>query len=164
MRRMQFCVTILFFVFSLINISAEMWPSCIPDIYSLYPTEDYLIGIGEVAKTENLVKDNRTADILARLDIAEQVKVKIEAETVDQICDDKEGLFKELPECRNAFKMIVKITVDESLVGARIVAHCEEGGIVCAIAVLKRSDLTAQHDSRIMDIINNSRESVNSAQ
>ncbi len=146
MQKIQFCMIIILLISSALSINAETWPSFISDIYDSYSAKDYLIGIGEVTKTGNRVKDNRAADILSRLEIAEQVRIKIEAETVDQICEDKERLFKDISECRNAFKMVVKITVDEFIEGATIVAHGEDKGIVYAIAVLKRHDITAQID------------------
>jgi hypothetical protein len=83
MKKVYFYLTILFFVSSVSCGNAEMQPYSLSDIYELYPAKDYLIGIGETTKTDNRVKDRRAAEILARLDIAEQIMVKVEAETVD---------------------------------------------------------------------------------
>ncbi len=107
--------------------------------YLEYPQNSYIVGIAEVPKTDNPYNDKRVAEVLARLDIAKQIKVRIKSESIDRQCEGSTyRTFQDQGACRSEFSAIVEETVDEFLAGSRIVKHGEKENFVFAIAVLKR--------------------------
>jgi hypothetical protein len=121
------------------------------DIKAEFPASAYIVGIGEAKKSSDDLKDRRTAEVLARLEIAKQIKVQIKSQTIDVMCEGKAGaLFPDGQTCRNEFLQIVEESVDLFLEGTRIVRHGERGGMVFAVAVLDRAPAarTAEDKSR----------------
>jgi hypothetical protein len=134
------------------------------EIYTEYPKNKYLIGIGEVNKTNNTIQDKRIAEVLARLEIAKQIKVRLREETLDIMCEGSfERLFKDALKCRNEFIMIIEVTVDEFLRGSKIVTHGERDGIVYAVAVMPRTQAVVELDKNIQKSINKTREEIEKA-
>jgi len=109
------------------------------DVRADFPSTTYIVGIGETKKSGDDLKERRTAEVLARLEIAKQIKVQIKSQTIDVMCEGKAGaLFPDGQTCRNEFLQIVEESVDLFLEGTRIVRHGERGGMVFAVAVLDR--------------------------
>src|SRR5208282_6103406 len=107
--------------------------------YLEYPQSIYIVGIAEVPKTDNPYNDKRLAEVLARLDIAKQIKVRIKSESIDRQCEGSTyKTFQDQGECCSEFSAIIEETVDEFLAGSRIVKHGERENFVYAVAVLKR--------------------------
>lgn len=103
--------------------------SIFDNVYNEYPEENYIVGIGEVIKTGNTLKDERVAEIMARTEIARQIRVKMEEETLDVACENMTGRISDnAGECRNEFLMIIKQSVNEVLVGSKIVEKGKRKG------------------------------------
>ena len=121
------------------------------DVKAEFSASAYIVGIGEVKKSGDDLRDRRTAEVLARLEIAKQIKVQIKSQTIDVMCEGKAGaLFPDGQTCRNEFLQIVEESVDLFLEGTKIVRHGERGGMVFAVAVLDRGPAarTAEDKSR----------------
>lgn len=133
-------------------------------IYAEYPRDIYLVGIGEISKTNNIFKDKRVAEVMARVEIARQIKVRVKEETIDLSCEGSTGkIFGSSLECKNEFVMIIEQSVDEMLVGSRIVSCGEKDGIVYAVAVLPRGKTSENLQRNILNSINRIKESIEKA-
>ena len=163
MKRVKVCFTIvfLFFLYSdgLADPSSEY-----ATVYANYPKSKNIIGIGEVEKSGNMLKDKRIAEVLARLEIAKQIKVKLREETLDIACEGTTGkVFGGGIECKNEFVMVIEETVDEVLVGSSIVDNGERGSIVFAIAVLPRDKTGGELEKNVQESVDKARESLQKA-
>lgn len=133
-------------------------------IYTEYPRESYIVGIGEISKTNNIFKDKRVAEVMARVEIARQIKVRVKEATLDIACEGSIGkVFAGSMECKNEFVMIIEQSVDEMLVGSRIVSYGEKDGIVYAVAVLPRAKTGENLNRNIQDSINKTKKSIGKA-
>jgi hypothetical protein len=118
--------------------------------YEKYPQSEYLIGVGVVEKTGNGYRDRRVAEVLARVEIARQIRVRVQEATVDVACEGPAGrIFGTSLECRNKFIMIIEQSVDEVLRGSKILNHGEEGETVYAVAVLQKGKTGGELDENI---------------
>jgi len=136
------CVLTLFFV-----ISVSAMADSLDDMRKRYPADAFMVGVAEVNSSGNAYRDRRRAEILARLEIAKHIRVKIKETTVDVMCEGKgKVLYVSISECRNQFVMIVEETVDEVLVGSRIADAGEDRtrGVYYAVAVLPLKDAAAK--------------------
>jgi hypothetical protein len=131
--------------------------------YGEYPKHSYIMGIGEVEKTENLIKDKRVAEVLARAEIARQIKVRLKEETIDIACEGTPGKVLGGHECKNVFLMVIEQSVDEVLVGSRIVRTGEHDGIVYAVAILPRKQTVKELDRNLKESLNKAKESIERA-
>ncbi len=133
-------------------------------IYNKYPKDRNIVGIGEVSKTGNLLKDKRVAEVMARLEIAKQIKVRLREETLDIACEGVTGkVFGGGLECRNEFVMVIEETVDEVLVGSSVVENGERDGIVFAVAVLPRDRAAGGLEKNVQDSIDKTRDNLQKA-
>lgn len=156
-------IAISFFVFMCV-VSVSFAESVNKDVYLEYPREKYLVGIGEANKTDNTLKDKRIAEVLARLEIAKQIKVRLREETIDIMCEGgAQRLFKDILQCKNEFIMIVEVTVDESLKGSNIVRFWEQNGIVYAAAVMPRNTAVKGIEKNRQESIDKTRDSIEKA-
>lgn len=158
----------LIFMISMIPIaSAESLfdeKAILTEIYIEYPRESYLAGIGKTSKTKNFLKDKRIAEVMSRVEIARQIKVSVKEETLDIACEGSIGkIFTNSLECKNEFVMIIEQSVDEVLVGPRIVSHGEKEDIVYAVAVLPRIKVGEKFEKNINESVNRIRESIEKA-
>lgn len=151
-------IYVLLFVFSVMTISfAEALPNY-DDIYAEYPRDSYLIGIGEINSTGNVLKDRRTVEVLARLEIARQIRVRVKEETIDIMCQGgKSRLFADGSECKDEVFMVVESSVDEFLQGSRVVRHGEREGITFAVAVMARKGVAKELDEKTGEAIEETR-------
>jgi len=139
-----------------------------PEITAEYPPEEYIIGIGEMAKTGDAHKDKTLTEILARLEIARQIKVRVREKSLEFRCERGQGiqrgrsvqgaLFSDEEECRNEFSMLIEETVDVFLEGSKIINHGERSGKIFAVAVLPRGQAAEGLDQGIGDSIKKTRE------
>ena len=80
---MRLVKTIIFFLMiSLPAISHAASATVYETAYLEYPQSMYIVGIAEVPKTDNTANDQRLAEILARLDIAKQIKIQARITTI----------------------------------------------------------------------------------
>ncbi len=132
------------------------------EVYAEYPKEGYIVGIGIKNKTDKT--DRRVAEVLARLEIARQIKVRVKEATLDIACEGTIGkIYNNALECRNEFIMIIEQSVDEVLVGSRIVIHGEKDGIVYAVAVLKRKTAIEALDEKTREALDKTQDSIKKA-
>ncbi|MBI5179010.1 MAG: LPP20 family lipoprotein [Nitrospinae bacterium] len=103
------------------------------EIKKQYPDDQYLVGVGQVKTSGNSAADRRVAEVMARYEIAKQIRVRVETEMVDSMCEGKS------PECKNEVRMVIKQTVDEVLTGSKIADYTEEKGMAAAVAVLPKA-------------------------
>ncbi len=162
-KSVKICVKCLL-VLLILLVSTASAESLYDKIYTEYPRESYLVGIGEISKTNNIFKDKRVAEVMARVEIARQIKIRVKEETLDIACEGSTGkIFGTSLECKNEFVMIIEQSVDEMLVGSRIVSHGEKEGIVYAVAVLLRGKTGENLNRNIQDSINKTKESLEKA-
>ncbi|RJR15912.1 MAG: hypothetical protein C4581_11200 [Nitrospiraceae bacterium] len=162
MFRLQSLFSLLVFLIALADGASA--GSAYDNVYAEYPKDKYLVGIGETGRTGNFLNDKRVAEVLARLEIAKQIKVRLKEETVDIMCEGGAArLFKDMRECRNEFVMVVEVTVDEFLSGSKIVSHWEQDGIVYAVAVLPKAEAVKELDDRSKESADRTRENIEKA-
>ena len=129
-----------------------------------YPKSHFILGIGRTDKTDSLLKDQRVAEIYARLEIAKQIKVRIKEEVIDKRCETEgSSLFNAIEECSNEFKMIVEESVDEFLVGSKIVRTEVDEDTVYAVAVLPRNATAKGINRNVEDLIGKIKENIERA-
>jgi len=91
-----------------------------------------------VRASGNSSADRRVAEVMARYEIAKQIRVRVESEMVDRQCEGGKQ-----PDCANEIRMVIKQSVDEVLAGSKVVDYAEGKGMVTAIAVLPKGDAGA---------------------
>ncbi len=156
----SFCILL----FLAVPVDAASSSPSYDEVYSQYPKDKYLVGIGEAARSVNPLNDKRIAEVLARLDIAKQIKIRLREETVDIMCEGGSGkLFKNTSECKNEFIMIVEATVDEFLEGSRIVNNGEKEGLVYAVAVMPKAQAVEELDHKVKESVGNTKENIEKA-
>lgn len=133
-----------------------------PDVKNQYPENEFIIGTGEVKASNNNSADKRIAEIMARVEIAKQIRVRIESEMVDTVCEER-GKARE-SDCRNEVTMVIKQTVDEILAGSKIVKYGTEKGTVYAVVVLQKGDTGGYLGKKSADAAQQARESVKRAE
>jgi len=158
----RICLSIL--VLLTVLTAAASAESSYDSVYAEYPKDKYLVGIGETGGTGNFLNDKRVAEVLARLEIAKQIKVRLKEETVDIMCEGGSAkLFKDILECRNEFVMVVEVTVDEFLEGSKIVNHWEKDGIVYSAAVMPKAEAVKELDDKAKESAEKTKENIEKA-
>jgi len=155
------CVLILFFF-----VSAIARADTLDDMRKRYPADDFMVGVAEVDSSGNAYRDRRRAEILARLEIAKHIRVRIKETTVDVMCEGKgKVLYVSISECRNQFVMIVEETVDEVLEGSRIADTGEDRtrGVYYAVAVLPLKDAATKAKRGYNETMNRAKDYVEQA-
>ncbi len=104
------------------------------DIAEKYPPAEFMVAIARVPATDNEINDRRATEVMARSDIARQIRVKMESQTTDDACKGRGG------ECRNWIGMVIKQTVNEALVDCRVAQSAREGSDWVTVAVLNKND------------------------
>ena len=104
------------------------------------------------------------AEVTARVEIARQINVKMEEETLDIACEGTIGkMFDNSKECKNEFLMIIKQSVNQTLKGSRIVDYRENGNSLYAIAVMERKKAVADLDKHSENSLLKAKENINKA-
>jgi len=151
-----------FLVFCFLFLSAASYGAALNGydaIYEEFPRDSYLVGIGEIDSSGNTLKDRRTVEVLARLEIAKQVRVRVKEETIDIMCEGgKTRLFSDGSECRDEVFMVIESSVDEFLQGSRIVKQGKREGIVFAVAVMPRGEIVKELDERTDESIDKAKD------
>lgn len=133
----------LFLSLLLICYNNPAWADSYTDIENKYPPDTYIVGIAEAESSGNIYNDKTRVEILARLEIAKQIRVRIKEESLDIMCEGEgKAIFGGVSECRNQISAIVETTVDEFLRDSQIVESGEDKdrGVYYAVAVLPIKD------------------------
>ena len=148
-------------------MGVPVWAGSYDDILKRYPPGSYLVGIAEVSSSQDPYRDRRRAEILARLEIAKQIRVRIKSATIDVVCEGEGGavIFTGAGECKSQFAMIIEETVDEVLEGSRIVDAGEDRdrGIYYAVAVLPKKDEVRKAKKRMEESLERAEEALRKA-
>jgi hypothetical protein len=163
MKRITACLAIVF-LFCICTRGFSEPSTNYSFVYADYPKSKNIIGIGEVHKSGNMLKDKRVAEVLARLEIAKQIRVKLQEQTLDFACEGATGkVFGGDVDCKNEFVMVIEETVDEVLIGSTIVDSGERGNIVFAVAILPRQEAGSELDDNVQKSLDKARENIQKA-
>lgn len=158
-----FCLALLLLMHLCIPRIAAADP-ILDSVYAEYPKQHYLVGIGEVVKSGNSFNDKRVAAVTARVEIARQIRVRMEEETLDIACEGTPGkMFDSSHECKNEFLMIIKQSVNEVLIGSKIVDYKENDNSLYAIAVMDRKNAVKDLDRQFENSLHNAKDSITKA-
>ena len=129
-----------------------------------YPADRFIVGIGHSKITKDRNVDDRIAAVIARAEVAKQIRVRINQTFVDISCEGATGkLFDEDATCKNSIVSTIEQTVDEVLVGSSIVKTGTDGGMVYAVVVLPLIASSQKLEESIEDSLQKARESLKSA-
>src|SRR3990170_8028938 len=131
----------LFLSLLLICYNNPAWADSYTDIENKYPSDTYIVGIAEAESSGNIYNDKTRVEILARLEIAKQIRVRIKEESLDIMCEGAgKTAFAGMEECRNQVSTVIETTVDELLRDSQIVESGEDKdrGVYYAVAVLPK--------------------------
>lgn len=154
--------TILFLSLSIVSA----WADPYEELKKRFSSEEHLLGIGEVKSSGDPRKDRRRAEILARLEIATGIKVRVKESTFDIMCEGKgKALYDNSSECRNQVVMVVESSVDEVLEGTKIieVGEDKDRGLFYAVAVLPKKHAAAKADDASKDAMEQAKEHLDKA-
>lgn len=123
-----------------IPIQAEKDPYA--EIRAKYPRTEYWLGIGESQLSGNRTQDKRKAEVFSRVEVAKQIQVRIEEESLDIMCERVGKLFTDAGDCLNESRVVIKSTVDLILHGSEIVQHGADTArdIYYAVAILPKKE------------------------
>jgi len=130
-----------------------------------YPTSQYYLGIGESRSTGSDIRDYRVAEVLARRDIAQQVRVEITSVDLDFACGGPVGKAygDNKGACRDDFVSIIQSATSEFLAGSRVVDKGADGDHVYVVVAMPRSDMAGEAREARDEAIEEARESVKEA-
>lgn len=150
----------------IVSLILPGFASSATDIFSEYPRSHYIVGVGEIQASGDNLKDRRPAEIIARAEIAKQLSVRVKEQSIDIMCEGKASrLFNSTNECKDTLIIVIEVTVDEVLVGSRIVeARKDEAkGTFYAVAVLSRKDAALRAEHNLKESIERTKELLNQA-
>jgi len=129
-----------------------------------YPPETYILGVGESRSTGSDIRDFRVAEIMARRDIAQQVRIAISSIELDFACgrNATEGGVDKV-DCRDDFISIIQASTSEFLSGSRIIEKGTDGDHVYVIVAMTRMELAAKASEARADAIKDARASMEMA-
>ncbi|MFC1549436.1 LPP20 family lipoprotein [Nitrospirota bacterium] len=129
-----------------------------------YPPDRYLLGVGESRRTGSDIRDFRVAEVLARRDIAQQVRVEVNAVDLDFQCGGSVGkAYGDREQCRDEYISIIQASTNEFLSGSRVVERSKDDENVYVIVAIPRSDMAAKAREARSDAIKETRESMKKA-
>jgi len=142
-KKLSFCLFILLYFLMLIVQVVQAWAVTFDNVKRDYPPDSYIIGTAEVEFSGDVHNDKTRAEALARLEIAKQIRVRIQEESIDIMCEGEgKTAFAGIEECRNQITTVIETTVDEFLKDSQIIESGEDKdrGVYYAFAVLPVKD------------------------
>ena len=140
-KKLSFCLFILLYFLMLIVQVVQAWAVTFDNVKRDYPPDSYIIGTAEVEFSGDVHNDKTRAEALARLEIAKQIRVRIQEESIDIMCEGEgKTAFAGAEECRNQLSTVIETKVDELLKDSQIVESGEDKdrGIYYAVAILPK--------------------------
>ena len=129
-----------------------------------YPPEKYLLGIGESRRTGNDILDYRVAEVMARRDIAQQVRVEIKSVDLDFACGGPVGkAYGDREQCKDDYLSIIQSSTNEFLAGSRVVDRGKDDDSIYVIVAMPRSDIAAKAKKARSVAMQDARESLKKA-
>lgn len=115
-------------------------PTMVADgLRAKYSASQFVVGIGEAPKEgQNGVKARRSAEVLARSEVAKQIKVHVRENTIDLMCEGKGSALLKGTDCKNMVVSVVELSVDMFLSGVRIAETAEGPDSWFAVALLEK--------------------------
>ncbi len=135
-KKLSFCLFIL-----LCFLIVQAWAVTLDNLKRDYPPDSYITGTAEVESSGDVHNDKTRAETLARLEIAKQIRVRIQEESTDIMCEGEgKSAIAGTQDCRNQLTTVIETTVDELLRESQIVESGEdkERGVYYAVAVLHK--------------------------
>src|SRR3990172_10453691 len=121
-KKLSFCLLILL---SLLIVQA--WAVTLDNLKRDYPPDSYFTGTAEVESSGDVHNDKTRAETLARLEIAKQIRVRIQEESIDIMCEGEgKTAFAGTEGCRNQLSTVIETKVDELLKDSQIVESGED--------------------------------------
>ncbi len=114
------------------------------EYHKQYPADQYIVGIGEADPSGNKYADRRITEVLARRDIAAQIRVKTTEVSVDLMCGGSGA-----GECKDTVVSIIETSVDEFLRGSRIVDSGVKDGSAYSIVVMPKEGMFKTLEARV---------------
>lgn len=114
------------------------------EYYKTYPGDEYIVGIGEAQASGNKYADRRITEVLARRDIASQIRVRTTEVSVDLMCGGQGA-----GDCKDTVVSIIETSVDEFLRGSRVVDSGVRDGSAFAIVVMPKEGAVRTLGTRI---------------
>jgi len=140
-KKLSFCLFILLYFLMLIVQVVQAWAVTFDNVKRDYPPDSYIIGTAEVEFSGDVHNDKTRAEALARLEIAKQIRVRIQEESIDIMCEGEgKTAFAGIEECRNQITTVIETTVDEFLKDSQIIESGEDKdrGVYYAVAILPK--------------------------
>jgi|GEM_PF-3706830 hypothetical protein len=109
------------------------------DVRREYDAGILMVGVGDAAENAGEDTARRKAASLARRELAEQIRVRIEKLMLADFCSGSSGG----EACRSRVARVVKTAADESLVNATISRYGKRDGNIFAVAVMERDEINA---------------------
>jgi len=129
-----------------------------------YPHDKYLLGIGESRRTGSDIRDFRVAEVMARRDIAQQVRVEIKSVDLDFACGGPVGkAYGGMEQCKEEYLSIVQSSINEFLAGSRVVKKDKDDDNVYVIVAMPRSDMASRAREARRVAMEEGRESIKKA-
>lgn len=164
---MKKCITIIIAIFPLFFPKMPLHASSVDlneSIRALYPEQLFYIGIGTCKKTQTPHDDQTVSEVLARHDIAKQISVHLDSETIVTACEDMPSrIFYNGGDCRSTFNSVIRETVNEFLRDSKIIQCSEIGDMIYAVAVMPRATHLKKLDENIRDSVEGIKESLEKA-
>jgi hypothetical protein len=136
------------------------------ELANQYPSDQFILGIGQANITKNRNVDERIATISARALIAQQIKVRIKQEYVSSTtCEKVAGIFfaKNTEACKITVSSTIDQTVEEVLVGANPVKSGIDGGMVYVAVVLPIASASQKLEESVDVAVQQAKDSLKSA-
>ena len=157
---------LLVFCFQISCSSVAFYDSIRKEYSELYPYKSYIMGVSVIDTCGDQYKDSVTAKNIALSEIAKQMRIHLEGETIDIVCERRDSnLFKDFKECRNEITSTLRATVDEVLDGSMI--EIKEGPLenekYFAVAALARMDGASEVEENINNSIQRAGEAIKKA-
>ena len=114
------------------------------EYYETYPMDEYVVGIGEAQASGNKYAVRRMTEVLARRDIASQIRVRTMEVSVDLMCGGSGA-----GDCKDTVVSIIETSVDEFLRGSRVVDSGVRDGSAFTIVVMPKEGAVKTLETRI---------------
>lgn len=137
------------------------------DLWKKYASEYspviYYVGIGEVKLKGSEYAAYRVAEVHARKDIAQQIKVRVDSDSVDYACSGSASKAYSSSDCKDEFISIIKVSTDEYLSGSRVADKGKDGEYVYVVVIMLREGVARSVREQMTDSVKRATEMLEKA-